>query len=69
MQDHAAKAAATAADRAQGWYAKAFGAEPSKEQLDETLSKSKLALSNLYKKAPGLCVGVGVGALAGYRLG
>jgi len=53
--------------KAQSWYDKAFGA--SAPPPAERLSKSKIMLSNVYKKAPGLVLGGAVGALVGYRLG
>ena len=65
-------AANKALGQAQGWYDMAFGASgtPSSTPKPEVaVKRSKLVLSNLYHKAPGLVVGGAVGSLIGYRIG
>ena len=39
------------------------------EEVKKMLPKSKVALSNVAKRMPGLVGGVAVGSLLGYRLG
>ena len=65
-------AANKALGQAQGWYDMAFGASgtsTSTPKPDVAVKRSKLVLSNLYHKAPGLVVGGAVGSLIGYRIG
>ena len=63
-------AANKAIGQAQGWYDTVFGgAAPSSPKPEVAVKRSKLVLSNLYNRAPGLVVWAGVGSLIGYRLG
>ena len=59
-------AASKAVKQAASWYESTFGAM---ESPVEEMKKSKLVLSNVYKKAPGLVIGGAAGAVLGYVVG
>ena len=66
MEDAASKAT-EAANKAKGYYESLFGSAA--DDVKEKVKKSKIIMSNVYKRAPGLVVGGAVGSLIGYRLG
>ena len=59
-------------DKARGWYESVLGKSilsDAAAEAEAQIKSSKLTLSRIYHKAPGLAIGGAVGSLLGYRLG